>query len=251
MGTVAGLYRHPIKSHGREALQSVTLEVGKCMPWDRHWAVAHDRSKFDRSAPEWISCGNFARGAKASQLMAIDAKLDEGTGVITLTHPQLDTLSFNPDIADDAATFIDWVTPIMPTDWFAPSFIARAPDRGMTDTDYPSISINSHATNEALSDHVGEALSPLRWRGNIWIDGFAPWEEFNWVGKDLTIGDTVLAVRARIERCNATKVDPSTGNPNIDTLDILNSKYGHQDFGVYIEVIKGGDIKVGDTVSVL
>lgn len=250
MGTVAALYRHPIKSHGREALHAVTLEAGKTMPWDRHWAVAHDRSKFDPAAPAWTPCGNFARGAKAPALMAMETQLDTGTGIVTLTHPDLAPLSFNPDQPDEAAAFIDWVTPIMPTDWFAPTRVARAPDRGMTDTDFPSISINSYSTHDAIAAHTDQHLSKHRWRGNIWIDGFDAWDEFNWIGKQISIGDTVLAVRERITRCNATKVDPKTGVITIDTLDILNSQFGHQDFGIYIEVLTGGTIQIGDTVSI-
>ena len=70
---VTGLWRHPIKSHGREALTSVRLEAGATMPWDRTWAVAHDASDVDGSA--WAHCRNFTIGSKAPGLMAIDARL--------------------------------------------------------------------------------------------------------------------------------------------------------------------------------
>ena len=35
MGTVAILWRHPIKGVGREELKNVVLENGRCMPMDR------------------------------------------------------------------------------------------------------------------------------------------------------------------------------------------------------------------------
>ena len=44
MGAVAELWRHPIKSHGRETLDAVEFTAGACMPWDRHWAVTHDET---------------------------------------------------------------------------------------------------------------------------------------------------------------------------------------------------------------
>ena len=43
MINVAALWRHPIKSHGREALQTVALTAGQTMPFDRTWAVMHSR----------------------------------------------------------------------------------------------------------------------------------------------------------------------------------------------------------------
>jgi len=44
MTEVRALWRHPIKSHGREALTSVTLTAGQAMPGDRLWAVARNRA---------------------------------------------------------------------------------------------------------------------------------------------------------------------------------------------------------------
>ena len=41
----AALWRHPIKGHGREALETVDLTEGRTMPWDRRWAVAHEAAK--------------------------------------------------------------------------------------------------------------------------------------------------------------------------------------------------------------
>ena len=66
--SVTDIWRHPLKSHGREALDSVTMIAGQTMPGDRVWAVAHDASKADGS--QWAPCANFTRGAKAPQLMA-------------------------------------------------------------------------------------------------------------------------------------------------------------------------------------
>ncbi len=40
-GQVTQIWRHPIKSHGRETLQEVTVIPGQTMPGDRVWAVDH------------------------------------------------------------------------------------------------------------------------------------------------------------------------------------------------------------------
>ena len=70
MGIVANLWRHPIKGVGREELASVNLETGRCMPMDRHWAIAHETAKVDFENPKWARCMNFARGARGYELMA-------------------------------------------------------------------------------------------------------------------------------------------------------------------------------------
>ena len=58
---------------------------------------------------------------------------------------------------------------------------------------------------------VGAPVDPLRFRGNIHIEGLAPWAEFDLVGQVLPRPGVRLKVTKRIERCAATNVDPDTG----------------------------------------
>ena len=244
---VAALWRHPIKGHGREALDRVTLTEGQTMPWDRRWAVAHELAQADGS--EWAPSAAFSRGSKVPALMAINARTDEAAGTVTLTHPDRPDLSFDPDT--EARAFLDWVRPLMPENRAQSTRVIRVEGRGMTDTDFPSISLINLASNDALAEKMGQALSPLRWRGNIHISGLPAWAEFDWVGRTLRVGTSELAVREPILRCLATTANPATGQRDADTLGALNSFCGHQDFGIYAEVTKTGDIAIGDAVAPL
>lgn len=248
-GRLAHIFRHPIKAHGREELASVVLSAGAALPWDRHWAVAHDLSKFDPAAPQWTPCPNFQRGARTAALMAIAAEFVEATGQMILTHPELPPLTFFPET--EGMRLIDWIRPISPTDRFVPVALVRAPGVAMTDSDYPTVSIKSLASNAALGTHLGMDLSVHRWRGNLWVDGFAPWEEFTWVGKHLRVGQTVLEIRERVGRCKATSANPATGVVDADTLRGLREVVGEQDFGVFGVVVEGGQIAQGDKIEVL
>jgi uncharacterized protein YcbX len=248
---LAQIWRHPIKSHGREALAAVTLAAGQAMPWDRHWAVAHAAAKVDPARPEWAVCGNFSRGSKSAALMAINATLDADARHITLTHPDRPKLAFHPDDPADAARFIDWVRPLVAKGQPEPAAIVALPGRGMTDTDYPSVSLINIASNAALGGLMGTDLSPLRWRGNLWLDGLGPWLEFDWVGRTIRLGAAVLEVKEPIVRCRATTANPATGRVDADTLAALMAGPGHQHFGIYARVIEGGTIRPGDAVAVI
>jgi len=244
---LARLFRHPIKAHGREALAEVTLSEGRCLPWDRHWAVAHEAAKLTGG---WASSANFSRGAKAPGLQAIDAALDAEAHAITLTHPDRPALRFRPDDADDAARFLDWVAPLVPEGRARPARVI-AVGRGITDTDYQSVSLLNTATNAALGARMGMTLDPGRWRGNLWLDGLDPWAEFDLVGRTLAIGDARLRVTEPITRCRATMANPATGAIDADTLAAIEAAQGHTDFGVYAVVTQGGTIRAGDAVTVL
>lgn len=250
MGSVTSLWRYPIKSHGREALARIDLTAGQTIPWDRHWAVTHADTKFDADAPEWVMCRNFMIGALTPDLAGLWAKLDEGAGRVTLTHRDLGEISINPDVPADQTRFVAWVSPLCPPDKRQPSGIVSLGARGMTDTDYPSVSIMNTSSNAAVAGRLGRAQEPERWRGNIWLDGLAPWEEWDWIGRDIEIGSAVLRVSERIKRCNHTTANPVTGKRDTDTLGVLRDNWDHQDFGIYAQVIQSGTIDIGDTPKV-
>ncbi|SLN18623.1 MOSC domain protein [Falsiruegeria litorea R37] len=244
-GFVTSLWRHPIKSHGREAVQQATFTPGQTMPGDRIWAVAHEQSKADGS--EWVPCANFSRGAKAPQLMAVTCKLMD-SGRIILSHPDCPDLEFDP--ASDTQTFLDWVKPLMPADRAASARLVRVSGRGMTDADFPSVTLCNMASHRAVERQIGQDLSIHRWRGNVWFDQVPEWQELDWVGREVQIGEAVFRVIEPTTRCLATTANPDTGIRDADTLGAL-SHWGHQDFSVQAEVIQGGQLSVGDKVTLL
>ncbi len=246
-GTVTQLWRHPIKSHGREALEAVTLVTGEAMPWDRYWAVQHDQSKHNGEG--WAECMNFMIGTRTPALAGLWARLHESEQKITLTHEKLGEMTFRPDDYLEASQFLAWIAPLIPENRAQPRRIVSAGTRGMTDSDFPSVSIMNESSHRAVSQKLGQPIEVERWRGNIWFDGLAPWEEFDWIGKTVRVGDTVLKVHERIERCLHTAANPKTGTRDADTLGALRDGWDHQDFGVYAEVIEGGEIALGAKVE--
>jgi hypothetical protein len=248
---VAQIWRHPIKSLGAERVGKVALSAGHTMPFDRVWALAHEKTRFDFDTPDWAPCQSFLRGSIAPLFGAVTARVVGAAGKVTLSHPELEDISIDPDDAADRTRFLGWVAPICPQGVPRPLGIARAPGRGMTDTDYASVSVKSLASLRALGEHMGVTLDPRRFRGNIWLDGLAPWAEFDWVGREITVGGARLTVVERVARCNATKNNPATGIRDADTLGALEAHFGHKDFGIYCEVIEGGLVADGDPAGLV
>lgn len=251
MAHVATLWRHPIKSHGREQLEQVTLIEGQTMPWDRHWAVTHEASKFDAGDPRWVMCRNFMIGVATPGLAGIWAELDEATATVTLRHADLGQHIFCPDDASDWAGFLNWVLPLCPADRRQPTGIVTTGARGMTDSAYPSVSIMNTASHAEVSAQLGKPLEQERWRSNIWLDDLPAWEEFDWTGRNLRIGEAEFAVQEPIRRCMATAANPVTGQRDTDTLGALRDGWDHQHFGVYATVTKGGKVAVNNKAEVI
>jgi uncharacterized protein YcbX len=107
------------------------------------------------------------------------------------------------------------------------------------------------ASHRAVSQKIGRPVESERWRGNIWLDGLAPWEEFDWIGRDLRIGAAMLRIREPIVRCMHTTANPVSGIRDTDTLGALEDGWGHQDFGVNAEVVQSGTVSVNDPIEVM
>ncbi|KNG92301.1 MOSC domain-containing protein [Pseudaestuariivita atlantica] len=242
-GRVDSLWRYPVKAHGRERIGAADLTPGQCLPWDRTWAVAHEDSTADGS--DWARCSNFMRAAKAPGLQAMTCILDEASETVTFDHPDLGSLTAHPE--RDADRLIAWTAPLQPEGRSASARVVRATARGMTDCDHPTITLCNLASHRAVSQKAGADLSIHRWRGNAWIDGLAPWEEFDWVGQRITLGTATLEVLERTERCLMTHANPDTGKRDIPLLDVLDT-WGHRDFSVQAVVVTPGHVADGDAV---
>lgn len=246
MGTLSAIHRHPVKGLGDEAVARAALTAGAPLPWDRVWAVAHDRSEFNPVEPEWVKSRNFVITTTCPALARTGAAFDEASNRLTLTHPDLGEVAADPDAESEALT--DWLAPIAGASGPGPYRIARL-ERGAALHDFPDthISIGNLASLRALEDAAGRTLERRRFRMNLWVDGFAPWEELGWTG--CAVGPAKLTVIARTKRCAATHASPETGTQDVEVTRILHGLLGHMDFGVYAQVAAGGEIATGDPAA--
>ncbi len=112
------------------------------------------------------------------------------------------------------------------------------------------VSIINLASVAELENAAGAPVHPLRFRGNLYVEGWPAWREFDLMGSEIAVGPSArLKVVKRIVRCAATEVDPDTGIRDLPVPRTLMDTYGHADCGVYAEVIEGGPIATGDAVD--
>lgn len=245
---VARLVRHPVKSAGYEDMPRATLTAGAAFPFDRVWAVAHAAARL-ADPPAWAPKLQFLRGWGSADLMAVSCRSDPEAAEVTLSHPRCPTATFRPDDPADAARLVAWLAPLWPATRPEPARVIRVPGQALTDQDRPLVSVNSTASLADLSARMGQDLSPHRFRGNIWVDGWTPWTEHALVGREIAIGEAILRVEDVIGRCRATHANPETGGSDADILGTLDRDFGHQDFGIFARVLRGGTVSLGDEVG--
>lgn len=248
---LAHIRRHPIKSVGGEGLDRVTLSPARRLPGDREWAVLTESGERNAQASQtggepdrWLPKSCFVRGVSSPQVQAISGGWSDGG--LLLRQPTQPDLIIDPEA--DSDRLVDWLRPLWPANAPAPTRLVRGAAI-WTDQKWPWISILSLASLADLEARTGQALGIHRWRGNLWVDGWQPWAERDLIGQVISIGLVELRVTAQIGRCEATSADTDTGERDIDMLATLERLYGHTDFGIFAEVVSGGDITLGDEVT--
>src|SRR5699024_957303 len=97
---------------------------------------------------------------------------------------------------------------------------------------------------------LGEPVDMRRFRPNIvlQLDSGEAFEEVDWLGKTLHIGDVVLEVYKQCQRCVMIGVDPENINMDFSILRDVSWQLD-ANFGVYAKVIQTGEIGTCDGAS--
>ncbi|HET7410399.1 MAG TPA: MOSC N-terminal beta barrel domain-containing protein [Paracoccaceae bacterium] len=248
--TLAEIYRHPVKSLGEEALDAVALTAGRPVPWDRVWAVAHGGAEWQGG--RWAPPATFVNQTHVPRLAQIGVAFDEAAGRLTLRHPDLPELAVTPGTTDGDAALTDWIAPLVEgTPRQGPFTVAWAESVQFTDFEETHVSIGSLSSRRALEEIAGQPLEPIRFRMNLWLEGLSPWEDLDLVGRDIEVGPARLRVIRRDARCNATTASPATGERDVPVVALLKKTFGHTDFGIYAQVVRGGTVRRGDAARIL
>jgi GntR family transcriptional regulator/MocR family aminotransferase len=249
MPVVSGIYRYPIKGLSAQPLRGVQLEAGQPFPFDRIFALARANARIDPANPHWAKKGLFVMLMLEEALATVRTRLDVQTHHMTITDADDTTLlAADLESAEGRAAVEKFFERLVPGLAGRPVLVRSQAGHFMDKPDNV-LSLINLATLRSLEERWGHSLDPLRFRANFYIDGARPWEEFDWVGGRLRIGEAVLRVDRRNGRCGATNVDPWTGRRDRDLPAALRAAFGHKDLGVYLVTEQGGAVVVGDTLG--
>ena len=245
---VTGLYQYPIKGLSPQPVQTVRVQLGKPFPFDRIYALARPGVAVTREDPKWAKKGLFVMLMLDEALATVRTHLDEETLLLTVRDGNRTLLS--ADLTDatarrDVEAFFHRLAPGLRD---APALV-RSRDGHFMDKPDNVISLINLETVRSLEQQWGYRIDPLRFRANIYIDGAPPWDEFNWIGNDIRIGEALLRVDRRNGRCGATNVDPQSGRRDLDIPGSLRRTFGHKDLGIYLVAHSDAGVAVGDAVQ--
>ena len=248
MPVLRNIYRYPIKGLSAQPLTRVELEARRPLPHDRIFALVRPGAPFDTSDPKWGKKGLFVMLMLEEALARVRTTLDVETLQLTIRQDNHQLLSVDLRNESERARVEEFFWQLVPGLRSAPTLV-RSSDGHFMDKPDNVMSLINLATVRSLEEQWGYQIDPLRFRANFYIDGAEPWEEFDWVGSDIRIGDSLFRVDRRNGRCGATNVNPETGRRDLDLPSSLRAAFGHKDLGVYLVARDGGAVTVGDHVA--
>lgn len=248
-GTIASIFRHPVKGLTPERLDAVDLEAGAYFPRDRDYAIEVGPSGFDPANPKHISKQRFAVLARFPSLARVKTRLDDATGTFHIGDAHGFGIETRLDTEDGRAAIERFLQAFLGEEAPGTLRVLESP-KGYRFMDHPQgyISVMNLASVRAVEQAIGQPVGPLRFRANVYVDGLKPWAEDEWVaGQQIQLGGATLSMFKPIVRCIATHVNLDTGERDIDMVGQLREHFGRDTLGTYFAVEHAGAVRPGDS----
>jgi hypothetical protein len=249
--TLQEVCRYPVKSLSADRLDAVTLTAGAGVPHDRRFALAHGSARLDAGAPEWRPKSDFLALVRNARLAKLESRFDPETGTLAIHRDGRKVVEGDATSPLGRSLIEQFFAAFMGQEARGGVRLVEAAGFMFSDVPEAWVSIINLESVRDLERVTAKPVDPVRFRGNLIIAGGPPWAEHVWVGQEITVGDARLKVHRRIGRCAATEVNPATAERDMQILRALSHGFDHTNMGVYAEVVRGGDVKAGDTVALV
>src|SRR5262249_17456636 len=249
--SIKKIFRYPVKGLGADALARTDLAPSQTVPGDRLYAIENGPSGFDSAAPAYFPKQRFLMLMRNERLAPPDTPFDAATHTLEVREGG-GAVRGDLRTAEGRQAIEAFFAAFCADELRGPPRVLHAPGHSFSDVSRKVVSIINLASVATIETLVGVPVDPLRFRANVYVEGWPPWHEFELVGKTLTLGPHARArVIKRIERCAATNVEPGTGIRDLTIPHSLLRACGHTDCGIYAEVIAAGTIAPGDRIDAL
>jgi uncharacterized protein YcbX len=236
IGTLARLYRHPVKAMRGERLSSCQVDA---------FGLYGDRSHYFL---DMANQGKYLSADKVPTLIGYSARFqgeEQGDAYpqVRVTSPEGTEYTWGDErlLAEMEQLANRPVAPMQST-----------PQEGGKNWEGHILIVTQSSLQEIARQMGTEALDERRFRPNLVIalDDDEPFAEDRWLGKQLRINDVVLQINKHCERCMYVNIDPETLELNSAVLKTVFKRHDNR-FGVYASVVQTGLVTAGDEVYLL
>jgi uncharacterized protein YcbX len=246
---IQAIYRYPVKGLSPQALPRVDLKPGQTLPADRLYAIENGPSGFDPAAPAYFPKVRFLMLMRNERLAALRTDYRAADHTLTIHWQEREVARGDLRRADGRAAIERFLADYCADELRGPPKVLFGEGHSFSDVAKKVVSIINLSSVAEIENATGAPVNPLRFRANVYVEGWPAWREFDLLGRELSIGSARLKVVKRIVRCAATDVDPDSGIRDLAIPRTLQQSFGHGDCGVYAEVTESGEVAIGNQVT--
>lgn len=248
---IAKLVHYPVKGLSGLTKAEAQLTAGEGMPLDRLYAIENGSHRFEAHNPRWFSKIHFLQLMRHERLASLALTFDEESHALALFRNGKQVAKGALKTKVGRQIIEQFLASYMKADLNGPPRIVCAEGHIFTDIATKALHLVNLETVREVSRAMDVDLDPLRFRANLYFEGAPPWSERSWLGKTILCGDAELKVFDETSRCEATSVDPKTGQRGLSVPSALLRRWGHDKLGLYAKVVRSGVISTGRAASVI
>src|SRR5215468_9597276 len=180
MATLESIYRYPVKGLSPEKLDRARLTAGEYFPGDRLFAIENGPSGFDPAAPEHQPKIKYLMLMRDERLATLRTAYEDATGTLSILRDGREAVRADLATKEGRLAVEAFFRRFMPNDLRGPPKVLTAPE-GYRFTDSRQngfVSIINLASVQQLETLIGKPVHPLRFRGNLHVEGWPAWSEF-------------------------------------------------------------------------
>ena len=240
------IWQYPFKGFPGQRFGHVDVIPNQLLPADRCFAVSNGHPvSHDKLDQGWLNKRHFIQLLSEPRLAELILTYDNKKDIIHLKDKKGAVLSAP---AHKAGPLMDRLNELLTDRFQLTPRLCRLAKGGYTDTQAPWITIGGTASLADFGQKTQTLADNRRFRLNLIIETQVPFEEFEWAGRHICVGDVELEVIEPVGRCAAINVNPDTTDASQDYLRAMRQSYGHTNLGMFARIMKKGQLAEGAKV---
>src|SRR5215216_5410276 len=189
---ITGIYRYPVKGLTPEQLSRAELSPGQTLLADRRYAIENGPSGFDPAEPKWLAKPHFLMLMRDEWLAGLRTHFDDASHVLTIRYNGEVSAQGDLETADGRAAIENFFAKTFASLIKGPPKVLSSQGHSFSDVARKVVSIINLASVRAIENMVDHPVHPLRFRGNLHVEGWPAWHEFDLLDRTLVIGEARL-----------------------------------------------------------
>ncbi len=197
---INAIYRYPVKGLSPEPLAGTLLTPGQTVPSDRLYAIENGPSGFDPQIPRHQPKTRYLMLMRNERLAMLRTQFDDASHLLTIESDG--RIAARGDLRTPAGRhgIESFFAQFCADELRGPPKVLHAPGHSFSDVARKVVSIINLASVSALETAIGAPVNPLRFRGNVYVEGWPAWHEFDLLGQEIAIGEERAAQGREADR---------------------------------------------------